>query len=53
MGQSGVDDDNQRYAQRVGELAIAAFIQCAPYELPDELYEGGWQDIIMNYALPN
>lgn len=53
VGQNGVDDDNRRYAQRVGELAIAAFIQCAPYELPAELYEGGWQDIIMRYNLPN
>lgn len=51
-GQTGVDDDNRRYAERVGELARAAVIQCAPYELPDELYEGGWQDIIINYRLP-
>ncbi|WP_294324007.1 cell envelope biogenesis protein TolA [uncultured Sphingomonas sp.] len=51
-GQTGVDGENQRYAQRVGELAIAAFIQCAPYELPDELYEGGWKFIIINYKLP-
>lgn len=51
-GQTGVDDDNRRYAERVGELARAAVIQCAPYNLPDELYEGGWQDIIINYRLP-
>ncbi|MCH4893082.1 cell envelope biogenesis protein TolA [Sphingomonas sp. SFZ2018-12] len=51
-GQTGVNDGNQRYAQRVAELAIAAFIQCAPYTLPAELYEGGWEDIIINYRLP-
>ncbi|MFD1788141.1 cell envelope biogenesis protein TolA [Sphingomonas floccifaciens] len=51
-GQTGVDDENRRYAQRVGELAGAAVIQCAPYKLPAELYEGGWKDIIINYRLP-
>ena len=52
MGQTGVDDENGRYAQRVGELAAAAIIQCAPFELPDELYEGGWKNITINYKLP-
>lgn len=51
-GQTGVDGENQRYAQRVSELAIAALIQCAPYELPADLYDGGWKDIIINYKLP-
>jgi outer membrane biosynthesis protein TonB len=52
LGQTGVDDENGRYAQRVGELASAAIIQCAPFELPDELYEGGWKNITINYKLP-
>lgn len=51
-GQTGISDENQRYAQRVGELATAAIIQCAPYKLPTELYENGWKDIIINYRLP-
>ncbi len=51
-GQSGVNEENRRYAQRVGELASGAVIQCAPYKLPAELYEGGWKDIIINYRLP-
>lgn len=51
-GQVGVNEGNQRYAQRVGELATAAIIACAPYELPADLYEGGWKDIIINYRLP-
>jgi len=52
MGQTGVNDENGRYAQRVGELASAAIIQCAAYKLPAELYENGWKDIIINYRLP-
>ena len=52
MAQTGVTDDNQRYAQRVKELAIGAFTQCAPFHLPAELYQGGWNNIIMNYKLP-
>lgn len=52
LGQSGLDDENTRYAQRVFELASAAIIQCAPFELPDELYEGGWKNITINYKLP-
>ena len=51
-GQTGINDENGRYAQRVGELAGGAVIQCAPYKLPAELYEGGWKDIIINYRLP-
>jgi outer membrane biosynthesis protein TonB len=52
LGQTGVDDENGRYAQRVAELASAAIIQCAPFKLPDELYEGGWKNITINYKLP-
>ena len=51
-GQTGIDSENERYAQRVGELAMSAIIQCAPYELPADLYERGWKDIIINYRLP-
>jgi outer membrane biosynthesis protein TonB len=43
--------DNARYATRVGELARAAFRQCAPFELPAELYDG-WKNINLNYRLP-
>ncbi|GGO98648.1 cell envelope biogenesis protein TolA [Stakelama pacifica] len=54
-GQSGVDGENRRYAQRVAELAMSAFIACAPYDLPAEFYDvngQGWKDIILNYKLP-
>ncbi|MBW4332176.1 cell envelope biogenesis protein TolA [Stakelama sp. CBK3Z-3] len=54
-GQSGVNGENRRYAQRVAELAMSAFIACAPYDLPAEYYDvggQGWKDIILNYKLP-
>ena len=44
------DDDNARYGGRVGELAKAAFVQCAPFELPADLYDG-WKNINLNYKL--
>ena len=46
------DDDNARYAARVGELAKAAFVQCSPFELPTEFYDG-WKNINLNYKLPD
>jgi hypothetical protein len=45
------DEDNARYGSRVGELAKAAFVQCSPFELPSELYDG-WKNINLNYKLP-
>ena len=45
------DEDNVRYGTRVGELAKAAFVQCSPFELPVELYEG-WKNIILRYRMP-
>lgn len=45
------DADNARYGPRVGEVARAAFVQCAPFELPAELYDG-WRNIILRYKLP-
>jgi outer membrane biosynthesis protein TonB len=54
-GQSGIDDENRRYAQRVADLAVNTFVSCAPLRgLPQELYAvpGGWSNFIMNYRLP-
>ncbi|MDQ8755880.1 cell envelope biogenesis protein TolA [Sphingosinicella sp. LHD-64] len=53
--QSGVDDENRRYADRVADLAIAAFTGCSPLRgLPQELYDvpRGWSNFTMNYRLP-
>ncbi len=55
VSQSGIDDDNHRYAQRVRELAVAAYMQCAPYHLPPELYADsanrGWNNISAVFKL--
>ncbi|HST37003.1 MAG TPA: cell envelope biogenesis protein TolA [Allosphingosinicella sp.] len=54
-GQRGVDDENRRYAQRVADLAINAFVSCSPLRgLPRELYDvpRGWSNFTMNYRLP-
>lgn len=52
--QTGVDDDNQRYARRVVDLGIAAFKGCSPLRLPAEYYataNGGWSNINYNWKL--
>ena len=54
-GQRGIDDENSRYAQRVADLAVNAFVSCAPLRgLPQELYAvpRGWSNFTMNYRLP-
>ena len=54
-GQRGLDDENSRYAQRVADLAVNAFVSCAPLRgLPQELYAvpRGWSNFTMNYRLP-
>jgi hypothetical protein len=53
---SGVDDDNARYEERVKDLAVAVYRECAPFRgLPPELYktdQGGWSNINLTYKLP-
>jgi len=54
-GRTGVDDDNERYVDRVDDLAIATFVGCAPLRgLPPELYDvpGGWSNFTLRYKLP-
>jgi hypothetical protein len=53
--QSGIDDENRRYAQRVADLAIRSFVECSPLRgLPDDLYDvsRGWSNFTMNYRMP-
>lgn len=56
LGQTGKDDENTRYAERVGELAIGIARECSPLKLPPDLYEvgngQGWNDIVIRYKLP-
>jgi outer membrane biosynthesis protein TonB len=52
--QSGVDDENDRYARRVVDLGIAAFKGCSPLKLPAEFYStpgGGWNNINYKWQL--
>ena len=53
---AGIDDENARYEDRVKDLAVAAYIGCAPLSgLPPEYYQterGGWSNINMTYRLP-
>lgn len=53
---SGVDEDNVRFEERVKDLAVAVYRECAPFRgLPPELYktpEGGWSNINLTYKLP-
>jgi outer membrane biosynthesis protein TonB len=54
-GHTGVDDDNNRYVDRVDDLAVATFVGCAPLRgLPPELYDvpGGWSNFTLRYKLP-
>ena len=52
--QKGVDDENERYAQRVVDLGIAAFKGCSPLKLPAQYYateSGGWNNINYQWQL--
>ncbi len=52
--QSGVDGENERYAQRVVDLGVAAFKGCTPLKLPAEYYQtgnGGWSNINYQWKL--
>lgn len=53
--QTGIDDENGRYADRVADLAVRSFIQCSPLRgLPQELYDvpNGWRNFTLRYRLP-
>lgn len=56
VSQAGKNDGNERFADRVADLAVAAVRQCAPLKgLPAALYKtpkGGWSDIRFSYKLP-
>ena len=55
INQRGIDDENRRYAQRVADLAVNAFVSCSPLRgLPRELYDvpRGWSNFTMVYRLP-
>lgn len=49
----GQNADNRRYVERVKDMAVATYVDCAPIRgLPQELYQtpqGGWSFIEMTY----
>ncbi len=49
LQQLGVTPANQPYARQMSEAASRAIQRCAPYKLPAELYEGGWNDFILRF----
>jgi outer membrane biosynthesis protein TonB len=42
--QTGINDQNRPYARQMADAARRAVLRCAPFKLPVELYEGGWDD---------
>lgn len=42
--QTGINDQNRPYAPQMADAARRAVLRCSPFKLPDELYEGGWDD---------
>jgi hypothetical protein len=54
---TGVDDENRRYVQQVGDLIVAATRECSPLRgLPADLYRtpsGGWSNINVNFKFPD
>ena len=52
--QTGITEENQRYAKRVIDLGVAAFKGCSPLKLPPEYYDtpnGGWNNINYQWKL--
>lgn len=51
VGFTGVNGGNSSYRDRMAEVARNAVLdpRCSPLNLPPELYEGGWEDIIINF----
>ncbi len=52
VGNLGVTPANQPYVRQMNEAASRALQRCAPYKLPADLYESGWEDLIFRFT-PN
>lgn len=48
IGNIGVNSGNQPYVRQMNEAAVRALQRCAPYKLPDDLFEY-WQDIAFTF----
>jgi hypothetical protein len=49
VGNTGVTPVNQPYVRQMNEAAVRAIQRCAAYDLPAELYTGGWEDLIFTF----
>jgi outer membrane biosynthesis protein TonB len=49
VGNTGVTPVNQPYVRQMNEAAVRAIQRCASYNLPAELYDGGWEDLIFTF----
>lgn len=49
LSNSGITPTNQPYVRQMSEAAVRAIQRCAPYKLPVELYEGGWEDLVFTF----
>ncbi len=47
--QTGVTSQNQAYARQMADAARRAVLRCAPFDLPANLYEGGWDDFAFRF----
>lgn len=47
--QEGVTSENRSYARQMAELSRRAVLRCSPLNLPEQYYEGGWDDFDMGF----
>lgn len=47
--QTGVGEANRGYKQQMVDISRRAVLQCAPLQLPAEMYEGGWEHLQLNF----
>ena len=48
--QDGVTPDNEPFAGRMAEAAIAAVIRCAPLHLPESYYQDGFTEFDLTFS---
>jgi hypothetical protein len=50
VSQQGVTPANSAFAERMAQAAIVAVVRCAPFNLPADLYEQGWQEFELTFS---
>ena len=48
--QTGVTPETEAYAPTMAQAAIAAVMRCAPLRLPQEVYQGGWDEFDVTFS---